>query len=157
MPTYEYYCEICDDIEEVVHGMSEDPTIRCECGTLRSRVIAGTSHSNAPPTEFALKGEGWPSKTNRVAGHMAERRRVAQKKGFIEHPDDEGIIPNYEGETVKNWEEAKEAAKKKGTPVEEGSSQRRPLNAAELSTFDSKIEEVAKEKKDKDKKWDSVK
>ena len=86
---------------------------------------------------------------------MAQRRRVAQKKGF-DVPERE-LVPNYEGEPADSWEGAKEIAKKKGTPVEEGDSKRRPLSAEELKTFDTKIEETKKEKEKKKSVWDSVK
>lgn len=156
MPVYEFYCEKCDNTTEGVYKFDEDPVVQCgNCGGLRKRVISGTKYSTGIAPAFNLNGEGWPSKKFRVEGQMKTRQRRVKKKGF-EIPERE-LIPNYEGETTKNWTQAKEAARQKGTPVEEGSSERRPLTKEELGTFDKRIEQVDKEKEAKKATWEDVK
>ncbi len=51
MPIYEYECEKCGKIIEVIQKFSDAPLCQCECrGPLRKLV----SHSS-----FHLKGSGW--------------------------------------------------------------------------------------------------
>ena len=159
MPTYEYYCEKCKDTVEVIHKMSERTEVLCsKCGEERKKIISGPacvgSKVDSLP-EIIFKGEGYPSKTVRIAGQMRARQRRTRKKGF-ELPDRQ-IIPNYEGEAADTWEGAKEIAKKKGAPISEGSKERRSLTENELKTFDKKITEVAKRKEKKQNLWNDVK
>lgn len=65
MPTYEYRCEKCGTVQEVVHAISEEPanvqlTLTCEKGCTWEphesgmrfrRLVCGSS--------FALQGQGW--------------------------------------------------------------------------------------------------
>ena len=55
MAKYDYECEVCLDVREVEHGMTEAPDITCEkCG--------GDCHKTilcAP--RVSLKGTGWAS------------------------------------------------------------------------------------------------
>ena len=42
MPTYEYRCPSCGHALDVLHGMTDDPTVECpECGAACDRVISG--------------------------------------------------------------------------------------------------------------------
>ena len=49
MPTYSYKCE-CQKTKEVVHRMTEKPTVKCQCGGDMKKIITS---SNAP----VLKGD----------------------------------------------------------------------------------------------------
>jgi putative FmdB family regulatory protein len=52
MPIYEYMCRKCGAITEKIHGMNENPAVKCEaCGGKAERKISGAS--------FHLKGSGW--------------------------------------------------------------------------------------------------
>lgn len=53
MPTYEYFCENCNLLDEKQHSIKENPTFNCpSCDGEMSRVIASN-------TSFILKGQGW--------------------------------------------------------------------------------------------------
>tara|TARA_R110002167_G_scaffold32271_2_gene104997 strand:- start:2173 stop:2352 length:180 start_codon:yes stop_codon:yes gene_type:complete len=52
MATYDYNCSRCKADKEIVHGMTESPTLNClVCDTELVKVIRNTS--------FHLKGKGW--------------------------------------------------------------------------------------------------
>jgi hypothetical protein len=51
------------------------------------------------------------------------------------------ILPNYEGELVPTWSDAKKLAMQKGT-VDSTTGSRRPLTPQEARTFDVKIKQV---------------
>ena len=52
MPIYEYRCDSCDTVVEILHGMKDDAPRSCEtCGASLERLISRSS--------FALKGDGW--------------------------------------------------------------------------------------------------
>lgn len=52
MPIYEYRCEECNNIFELLESFNAEPVKRCvECGGEARRVISNSS--------FILKGSGW--------------------------------------------------------------------------------------------------
>ncbi|MBN1881425.1 MAG: zinc ribbon domain-containing protein [Deltaproteobacteria bacterium] len=52
MPIYEYECQQCGEVTEVMQRITEDPLTTCEiCGGPIKRLISNTS--------FVLKGTGW--------------------------------------------------------------------------------------------------
>lgn len=52
MPLYEYKCEECGNVLEVIQRFSDDPMDKCpKCGGAMSKLISNTS--------FVLKGGGW--------------------------------------------------------------------------------------------------
>jgi len=52
MPIYEYVCDKCGTLLEVVQKMSDRPLSRCKkCGGKLERIISRSS--------FVLKGSGW--------------------------------------------------------------------------------------------------
>jgi len=52
VPIYEYECQECGEVTEVMQRITEDPLITCEtCGGPIKRLISNTS--------FVLKGTGW--------------------------------------------------------------------------------------------------
>lgn len=52
MPIYEYQCEKCGEIKEVLQKFSDRPLRKC-------RKCSGKLHKLISPTTFHLKGEGW--------------------------------------------------------------------------------------------------
>lgn len=53
---YEYKCDECDLITEIMHSMTETPEYKCEkCGKAMRKLITGG-------TGFILNGQGWSSK-----------------------------------------------------------------------------------------------
>lgn len=51
MPVYEFKCEKCGKITELITILSEPDTIVCLCGEQAKRIISITN--------FILKGNGW--------------------------------------------------------------------------------------------------
>ena len=56
MATYVYHCYECEYDKDVVHGMTESPTVVCkDCDNEMSKVIRSSN--------FQLKGSGWFGKS----------------------------------------------------------------------------------------------
>ncbi len=52
MPLYEYQCQSCDDISEVIQRMSDPPLSTCEkCGGELKKLLSAPA--------FKFKGSGW--------------------------------------------------------------------------------------------------
>lgn len=65
MPTYEYRCESCAHVFELLHGMTEDPAPECpECGGKSGRLISGGS-------ALIFKGNGFHATDYRSRGNAA--------------------------------------------------------------------------------------
>jgi len=129
MPLYDYFCpnDECVHHEEPIekmHNISQTPKFRCsECNAILERGISDIGVKN-------------PSKA---------KQHVANLKRGAEYSTPAKMIPNYEGEEAKTWEDAKELARKMGT-TDESTGKKRNLTEQELATFDVKIKEEKKEK-----------
>ena len=56
MPTYDYECKKCKNIQEEFHGILEKKKIKCnECGSVCKMKFSSSG-------QFVLKGVVWPSK-----------------------------------------------------------------------------------------------
>ena len=53
MPIYEYRCEDCDKVFEVIQKISEKKLTKCKCSK------NGTVHRMVSSSGFRLKGSGW--------------------------------------------------------------------------------------------------
>ncbi len=53
MPIYEYKCENCGEIFEVIQKISENKLTNCKCGN------DGKVHRLVSSSGFRLKGSGW--------------------------------------------------------------------------------------------------
>ena len=67
MPIYDYVCESCGHVMEIVHGIhAQGPTECPECGGTLAKVFA-------PPT-IHFRGSGWAKKDRRsVAGPVKKK------------------------------------------------------------------------------------
>lgn len=78
MPIYEYECEACGRIEEVVQKISDNPLESCsEC--------SGKVHKLISQSSFHLKGGGWyadsyGSSKNSSSGTPKKETKAAAKK-----------------------------------------------------------------------------
>lgn len=110
MPTYSYLCEACENSFEMSRPMAEsgDPQPCPECGGNGKRTIG--------PTNFILKGDGWPGKNIKISGQMAFKNRVLDKKQNERKREAPGLklAPNVGGERVDSWTEAKSMAQSQG-------------------------------------------
>ncbi len=78
MPIYEYECNKCAKIEEVIQRFSDKPLVNCQhCGGRLHKLI---SHSS-----FHMKGTGWyvtdyakKSKTNSAVASKSKKAKTSQ-------------------------------------------------------------------------------
>ena len=57
MPLYDFYCEKCDESEEVFFAFADKQEMNCEeCGTKMEKVIF--------PVGVVFKGNGWAGRTS---------------------------------------------------------------------------------------------
>ncbi len=52
MPIYEYECKKCNTSQEEIHGMNENPTVKCSTCNGRTKRIVSVCGWN-------LEGDGW--------------------------------------------------------------------------------------------------
>ena len=81
MPIYEYKCEDCDKVFEVIQKISEKKLTKCKCSK------NGTVHRMVSSSGFRLKGSGWyetdfktGSKKNLVQSEPKEKKAKPEKK-----------------------------------------------------------------------------
>ena len=72
MPIYEYECETCGTIEEVLQKFSDRPLKKC-------RHCSGMVHKLVSQSSFHLKGSGWY--VTDYAGKKAKTDAATQPKG----------------------------------------------------------------------------
>jgi len=106
MPTYDYKCTSCDTKKEVYHGIKEEPSIICECGSEMRKSIPKN-------VNFVLKGLGWSGKNIKEKSYRLDKRKQVGKK-MAENYDIPQISPNYKGEVCSSWDQAKQLAKADG-------------------------------------------
>jgi putative FmdB family regulatory protein len=109
MPTYDYECEKCGSVHEVMHGMSESPQVSClECGT--------ACHKKFSPNfgGFFFKG-GTPSTHYREKQNKKKRSEEMTKRQKSKHGDlGPKITPNIAGVQTESWSDAQKMAKEAG-------------------------------------------
>lgn len=70
---YEYECTECDNVQEEIHGMNDNPEIKCKkCEAKMSKIISGGSG-------FMFKG-GSPSGDARFKKSMKQKNEKMRKK-----------------------------------------------------------------------------
>lgn len=113
MPQYSVRCETCGESTTVrltfraydaVKTGAE--SVACACG--------GTSRLEFDPSSvsFSLKdgaSGGWVSKATRENAYRANRRSVMGQRER-DHVAPKRLVPNYRGQEVATWSEAKDAA-----------------------------------------------
>ena len=102
MPTYDYFCERCENEKEFVHSINDTPEIICDCGNAMKKMISRN-------VNFILKGSGWTGKDFKEKNYRLKRRQEVGKKMVMNH-DLPQLQPNYKGEVCKSWDEAKKLA-----------------------------------------------
>jgi len=118
MPTYEYKCNSCGNIQEEIHSIklsAEEADIHCkECGEHPMvRIISKNGN-------IIFKGEGWATKRGRIAGQMRKSQEKAEKQQALNW-DKFGksqVVPNVGGMVTgeagdpQAWRKAGEIASK---------------------------------------------
>jgi putative FmdB family regulatory protein len=109
MPTYEYRCNKCKDVVEIVHSIKESPILICEnCPeSVMERLI---SHNIGG---FVIKGES-PSKVIKEMGVRRKKNADLGVRQLERYGSGPSVAPNVGGEEVGSWSEAAKLAKSKG-------------------------------------------
>ncbi|MCL4475828.1 MAG: zinc ribbon domain-containing protein [Nitrospirae bacterium] len=77
MPVYEYQCQMCGKLHEIMQRYTDAPLTKCpECGGEMKKLISNTS--------FVLKGAGW-YKTDYASG--GSRKAAEGEKGNGAKPE----------------------------------------------------------------------
>lgn len=77
---YEYVCPKCHAEEEVHHGMTETPEIRCvNCGNVMSRKITGGQGT-------IFKGPGFPGNDMKKKDAYAKEQEKNEKESRTKRP-----------------------------------------------------------------------
>jgi len=85
MPTYEYKCKSCENVQEELHSLSAIPKIVCsECGSECEKIF---------PTQanFVLKGSGWPSQEFKMKSDMSKKNSKMKTKMVERTSAGEGV------------------------------------------------------------------
>jgi len=92
MPTYDYKCTKCKNIQEEFHGISEEKEILCNKCQGKCKKIFSTGGN------FILKGEGWSTKEYKIKTEMTKKN--SKMKGISKDRE-------RSGEAVKSLKELK--------------------------------------------------
>ncbi len=106
MPTYDYECTRCGELQELFHGMNEAPRVRCKgCGgTARKRIGAGAG--------LIFKGSGFYQTDYRSSGYVnaAKAEQSAASSGGAESKTAAGATSGPASEAAPAAKPAPKAA-----------------------------------------------
>lgn len=75
MARYDYKCEKCDLVFEVVHSINEDPIIKCEkCSSKTKRLISGQKYL------YGTVGIDWNTNPASASQSMRDKAKKASKR-----------------------------------------------------------------------------
>lgn len=80
MPTYDYKCMSCENVQEEMHGVEAKPEIRCQtCGGICERQFTATTNfiCDGPSQNFRIKDQ-MTKKNNRLKTKMVEREKSGE-------------------------------------------------------------------------------
>ena len=85
MPTYEYQCKKCSNVQEEIHSILTKPEIKCEiCGDYCEKLFT-------PTTNFILKGSDWPSQGFKMKDQMTKKNERMKTKMVDRERSGEGV------------------------------------------------------------------
>jgi predicted nucleic acid-binding Zn ribbon protein len=111
MPTYDYKCEVCGTVQEIIHSIKSDPVIECpKCAksdikARMTRLISGGAGFNLGSTETMA----WKEK--RIRAKNSAKTELKQMERWSNHNK---LVPNVGGEVAENWSDAAKLAKDRG-------------------------------------------
>lgn len=74
MPTYEYKCTKCGNVQENFHSMNSSEQIKCEkCNSKCEKQFSAN-------TNIIFKGNGWPDKERRMKSQMLNKNSKMKSK-----------------------------------------------------------------------------
>ncbi len=105
---YDYLCSKCDIREEHIHGISENPEIKCpKCKKKMERMISASVGG------FIFKG-GTPAIHDREKRIRKKRGEVLKKKQEARRAESPQVQPNIAGVRTDSWSDAQKMAKEAG-------------------------------------------
>jgi putative FmdB family regulatory protein len=85
MPTYDYKCRQCNNVQEETHNITELPKISCSiCGSECEKQFSLNKN-------FILKGGDWPSQGFRIKKQMTEKNSRMKSKMIERERSGEGV------------------------------------------------------------------
>lgn len=95
MPIYEYRCEDCDQVVEVMQKFSDEPLTTCEsCGGTLERLIS--------PPGLHFKGSGWYITDYARAGQKSPEAKPLTDTKPAKAPDKKPATPATSASTSKS-------------------------------------------------------
>ena len=101
MPTYSYVCQ-CGSDRDVFHGIFDKTEVLCSCGSIMGRAItvgAGAYVKAITPVKY------WKEDRLRMKKSAALEVRQIER-----HGSGSKLVPNYNGEELASWDDAKKKA-----------------------------------------------
>lgn len=139
MPIYKYRCDCGKELSKM-HGMSEDPEVKCECGADMRKIVTGGSGSFMKATTV-----GKYQKEERYRKKQRAKREIRQYERYGKLGN---LVPNVAGQEVSSWKEAEALAKDRGV---KDTSSFEPLKRKEENSKNSQGLDEQRIKKLKDK------
>lgn len=91
MPTYSYQCKRCSAVQDVFHGISQSPRVKCaECGGACTRLLgsgAGIIFKGTGFYETDYKNKGNKKTTEAAAKSSSESKTDQSKSGITSSSD----------------------------------------------------------------------
>jgi putative FmdB family regulatory protein len=85
MPTYEYKCKSCENVQEEFHSFSITPQIKCnDCGADCEKIFSTGAG-------FVLKGGDWPSQNFKLKDQMSKKNAKMKTKMVERENSGEGV------------------------------------------------------------------
>ena len=76
MPTYDYKCSSCENVQEEFHPCQATPEVKCNiCGAPCEKIFSSSG-------SFILKGGGWPSTDSKFKQQMLQKNSKMKTKMF---------------------------------------------------------------------------
>ena len=110
MPTYEYRCDSCGNVQEEMHSIKSDPEIQCK-----------NCESQEPMTRLiSMNGGGFMVKGDSSTKLWKESRLRHKKNADLEvkqierYGNGPKLNPNVAGQETESWSDAQKLAKEAG-------------------------------------------
>jgi putative FmdB family regulatory protein len=85
MPTYDYQCKKCGNIQEEFHSINDKPSILCKVCNSECEKIFSTGGT------FLLQGNDWPSTNARLKQSMLAKNSRMNSKMIEKHHAGESV------------------------------------------------------------------
>lgn len=110
MPTYEYSCRVCGNIQEEIHSIKSSPTISCDgCDSKEplERLISNN------PGGFVIKGDS-STKLWKESRIRNKKNADLELKQMERYGSGTQLAPNVAGLETDSWSDAKKLAREAG-------------------------------------------